>query len=76
MKPKPKAKRPERPTRPEVSDELKDKLDSYKKEKEALGKDLKAAIDDIKKHFVYNPSDASEPEKPETPETPSSEKNG
>jgi hypothetical protein len=25
------------------------------------------AIDDIKKHFVYNPSDASEPEKPETP---------
>ena len=29
------------------------------------------AIDDIKKHFVYNPSDASEPE---TPETPSSEK--
>ena len=29
------------------------------------------AIDDIKKHFVYNPSDASEPE---TPEIPSSEK--
>ena len=32
------------------------------------------AIDDIKKHFVYNPSDASKPEKPETPETPSLEK--
>ena len=30
-----------------------------------------SAIDDIKKHFVYNPSDASEPE---TPETPSSDK--
>ena len=31
------------------------------------------AIDDIKKHFVYNPSDASEPE---TPETSPPEKNG
>ena len=31
-----------------VLDELKDKLDSYKKEKEALGKDLKVAIDDVK----------------------------
>ena len=30
------------------------------------------AIDDIKKHFVYNPSDTSEPE---TPEIPSSKEN-
>ena len=52
---KPKLEKPKRPARPEVSSDLKDKLDSYKEEKEALNKDLRAAIDDIKKKFKGHP---------------------
>jgi len=52
---KPKPEKPKRPSRPEVSNDLKDKLDSYKEEKEALNKDLRAAIDDIKKKFKGHP---------------------
>ena len=46
---KPKAKKPERPTRPALPKELKAKLDSYKKEKETLGHELKKAIKELKK---------------------------
>jgi hypothetical protein len=44
-----KPERPERPERPEIPDELKAKMEVYKKESQALRQELKAAIGKIEK---------------------------
>ena len=44
-----KPQKPSRPVRPELSDELKNKLDSYKKEKDQLNKELKDAVKKLEK---------------------------
>ena len=44
-----KPERPERPERPEIPDELKSKMEAYKKESQALRQELKAAIGKIEK---------------------------
>ena len=49
---KPRPEKPKRPVRPEVPEELKTKVESYKEEKEAIGKDLRKAISDIQKIYT------------------------
>ena len=54
-----KPERPERPERPEIPDELKSKMEAYKKESQALRQELKAAIGKIEKPTREQISEAS-----------------
>ena len=54
-----KPERPDRPERPEIPDELKAKMEVYKKESQALRQELKAAIGKIEKPTREQISEAS-----------------